>query len=363
MASAAPSGSALQATITLADARNLAAEKRRAVEQALREGRTPPGARAERAARAGKATFGADADSLFASLSPSWRNAKHAYQWERTLQVHCKPLRDHPVDQITPDDVRAVLQPLWDAGQWETALRTRARIERVLDFAKGKGHRNGENAAVWKGNLEALLPRPPSKRKRVVHLAALPYVELPSFIGKLRKQQGVAPRALEFVILTACRTGEALFAKWPEIDFAEKVWTVPADRMKAGVRHRVPLSGRAIVILRQMQKVVQSEYVFPGFKDGQPLSNMALLAVLRRLGLEVVTHGFRSSFKDWASDTTDFANEVSEAALAHTIESEVERAYRRTDLFNKRRALMTAWAAYIEPKTGNVVQLRRRPAR
>lgn len=356
-------GTAMRGTkmvISLDEARNLAIDKGREVKQAQREGRTPPGARAERAARAGKATFGADADALFASLSPSWRNPKHRYQWERTLQIHCKPLRGQPIAEITTDDVRAVLQPLWDVGQWETALRTRARIERVLDYAKGKGHRNGENAAVWKGNLQALLPAPPSKRKRVVHLAALPYAEVPPFMSKLRKKQGFAPRALEFVILTAARTSEALLAKWPEIDFAEKVWTVPAERMKAGVRHRVPLSGRAIVILRQMQKLVQSDFVFPGFKDGQPLSNMALLAVLRRLGLDVVTHGFRSSFKDWAAERTDVANEVSEAALAHVIESEVERAYRRTDLFNKRRELMAAWAAYIEPKAGNLVQLRRR---
>jgi integrase len=349
--------------VSLADARNLAAEKRQAVERALREGRTPLGAKAERAAGAGRVTFRVISDQLFQSLSPSWKNAKHRYQWERTLQVHCKPLWDKRVAEITTDDVLSVLKPLWDARQWETALRTRARIERVLDYAKGRGHRAGENAAVWKGNLQALLPTPPAKRKRVQHLPALPYAEVPALIGKVRKLSGIAPKALEFAVLTAARTGEVLRAKWPEIDFAGGVWTVPAERMKTGVQHRVPLSARAVAILRQMKGRRMSDFVFPGFEDGQPLSDMAMLAVLRRLGLDVVTHGFRSSFKDWAAERTDFANEVSEAALAHVVENEVEAAYRRTDLFNKRRELMTAWASYCEPKAGNVVHLRARRAR
>jgi integrase len=347
------------ATTSLADARNMAAEKRQAVHSALREGRTPLGARAERAGGAGRMTFGAMADQLFESLAPSWKNAKHRYQWERTLQVHCKPLRDKRVAEITTNDVLFVLKPLWDAKQWETALRTRARIERVLDYAKGKGHRAGENAAVWKGNLQALLPAPPAKRKRVQHLPALPFAEVPAFIGEIRELSGIAPKALEFAVLTAARTGEVLHAKWSEIDLANRVWTVPPERMKTGVRHRVPLPARAMAILREMKKVRASEFVFPGFRDEQPLSDVALLAVLRRRDLDVVTHGFRSSFKDWAAERTDFANEVSEAALAHVIENEVEAAYRRSDLFNKRRELMTAWANYCECKAGDVVQLRR----
>lgn len=338
--------------VSLIEARDRAAECRKAVH----DGRMPQSARTS---KAGVVTFGTMADELFESLSPLWRNAKHVYQWRRTLEEHCQVLRDKAVAEIGVDDVLRVLKPLWTT-RLETALRTRMRIERVLDFAKAKGHRMGENAAAWKGNLVALLPRPKSKRERVVHLAAMPYAEMPAFIGKLRKQMGIAARALEFCILTAARSGEVAGAKWGEIDIAAKMWAVPGERMKAGLLHRVPLSRRVVVILREMEKFRTSEFVFPGAKDGRPLSDMALTQLLRRMGLEVTTHGFRSSFRDWAGDCTPFPREVAEAALAHLVGDEVERAYRRGDALDKRRELMEAWANYCEPKAANVIAIRRR---
>jgi integrase len=344
--------------VSLADARDSAAERRKVV----RTGGIPLSARAAKVrAAAGVATFGAMADELFESLSPSWRNAKHRYQWKRTLEVHCQSIRHRAVAEIAVEDVLRVLKPLW-TSRVETALRTRARIERVLDFAKAKqvDGMGEKNAAAWKGNLAALLPAPPSKRKRVQHLRALPYDELPGFIGKLRNQDGVAARALEFDILTAARPGETAGARWREINFTDKAWAVPGERMKAGLPHRVPLSKRAVAILREMEKGRVSEFVFPGLKDGKPLSDMALTQLLRRMGIDVTAHGFRSSFRDWCGDCTHFPREVAEAALAHLVGDEVERAYRRGDALDKRRELMVAWANYCEPKVGNVVQMRRR---
>lgn len=340
-------------SVPLAVARDLA----KAAREDVAAGRDPIAARNAR--RAGNISFGEAADKYIEEMEPSWRNAKHRYQWRETLKTYAAPLRPTPVSQITTDRVLAVLKPLW-LTKSETAIRLRGRIERVLDWAKAKHHRSGENPAAWKGNLKELLPLLPAKRKRVKHHPAMPFADVPAFMGKLQKQMGIAARALEFCILTAARSGEVAGAKWSEIDFAAKTWTVPGERMKAGLLHRVPLSGRAVAILREMEKLRTSEFVFPGAKDSRPLSDMALTQLLRRMGLDVTTHGFRSSFRDWAGDRTAFPREVAEAALAHLVGDEVERAYRRGDALEKRRKLMVAWADHCEPKAGNVIAIRRR---
>jgi integrase len=274
-----------------------------------------------------------------------------------TLTTYAAPLRSMRLDDIATADVLAVLQPLWQTKA-ETASRLRGRIERVLDAARARGLRSGENPARWRGHLDALLP--PRHRLTRGHYAAMPYDEVPSFIGRLRASESVSGLALEFLILTASRTGEVLGARWDEIDVDAELWTVPAARMKAGREHRVPLSARALAILQTVEKVRTGEHVFPGQRRGRPLSVMALAMVLRRLKLENVTvHGFRSAFRDWCGEATAFPRDVAEAALAHTVGDMTERAYRRGDALEKRRKLMAAWAAFIEPKTtSNVVTLR-----
>ncbi|MFC1456390.1 tyrosine-type recombinase/integrase [Microvirga arabica] len=303
-------------------------------------------------------TFGEAADALIENMSGSWRNEKHRAQWKMTLTVYCEPLRSKPVAEIGTEDVLKVLQPLWTAKP-ETASRLRGRIERVLDFARARGQRSGENPARWRGHLDALLP----KRARLTrgHHAALPFDEVPAFMASLREREGIAPRALEFAILTAARSGEALGAKWEEFDLDARVWTVPATRMKASRVHRVPLSERAVEILRQMAQAQLSEFVFPGLKRNRSLSGMALEMVLRRMKVDVTVHGFRSAFRDWAGERTHFPREIAEAALAHLVGDAVERAYRRGDALEKRRKLMEAWARFLEPKAGaTIVPLERR---
>jgi integrase len=241
--------------------------------------------------------------------------------------------------------VMKVLEPIWTTKP-ETASRFRGRIEAVLDWATVRGYRKGENPARWRGHLDKLLPAR-SRVRKVEHHPALGYDELSDFIAVLRDQEGIAARALEFLILTATRTGEVIGARWDEIDLEEKVWIVPAARMKAGREHRVPLSTPAMVILGEMQEICESDFVFPGGKKDKPLSNMAMLAVLKRMGRSDLTaHGFRSSFRDWAAERTNFPYEVAEMALAHTVSDKVEAAYRRGDLFQKRRQIMEAWARF-----------------
>ncbi len=245
----------------------------------------------------------------------------------------------------------------------ETASRLRGRIERVLDAAKAEGLRSGENPAQWRGHLDQLLP----KRQRLTrgHHAAMAYSEVPGFIADLQKRQAIAAAALVFTILTAVRSGETLLAKRKEFDLDRAVWVVPPERMKAWREHRVPLSRRALKIVKQaMADYPEGDFLFPGQKAGRPLSAMALEMMLRRMKIEHATvHGFRSSFGDWASECTNFTNEVCEAALAHVIEDEAEAAYRRGDLFEKRRKLMEAWAVYcVAPKAGKIVAFRRKAA-
>jgi integrase len=311
------------------------------------------------AAKAGAITFGQAAEEVFRSLFQSWRSKRHEQQWRLTLDKYCLPIAHKPVSQINVTDVLSVIGPLWGT-KIETAMRVRARIERVLDHAAAKDYRtNGDNPARWKGKLQSLLPKPKRKAERIKHFAAMPYVDVPAFMVELRKQDSIVAKALEFIILTAARNGEVLHARWPEIDFTNKLWTVPAARMKAGEEHRVPLSDRAVAILHDMQKYQASEsgLVFPGYVEGRPLSDNQPLLILRRMGLSVTTHGFRSSFRDWAGNRTTFSREVAEEALAHTIGNATERSYRREPALEKRKKLMSAWAGYCEPKADNVIAM------
>jgi integrase len=297
------------------------------------------------------------ADRFIEAMRPSWRNGKHAAQWEMTLREYAAPLRRLPVNKIATDDVLSVLKPLWNEKP-ETASRLRGRIERVLDAAKAQGLRSGENPARWRGHLDQLLP----KRQRLTrgHHAAMGYAEVPVFVKDLRARQSTAARALEFALLTAARSGEVLGLRWLEIDLDRAVWTVPATRMKAGREHRVPLSRPALKVLKAVCDGCDGEFVFPGQKPGKPLSVMALEMVLRHMKIEGVTvHGFRSAFRDWAAERTNFTNEVCEAALAHVIENKAEAAYRRGDLFDKRRKLMEAWASYCTAPAGKVIEFSR----
>jgi integrase len=335
--------------VTLARARELAGQARAKLAESI----NPKDARRPSEG----ATFGECADRVIEAMRPSWRNVKHAGQWETTLRDYAAPIRRLPADKITTDDVLSVLKPLWNEKP-ETASRLRGRIERVLDAAKAQGLRSGENPARWRGHLDQLLP----KRQRLTrgHHAAMNYAELPAFMSDLRAREAVAARALEFLILTAARSGEVLGARWEEIDLDRGVWTVPPQRMKGGREHRVPLPKRALEILRAMHEVRSGEYIFPGQRANKPLSAPALDMVLSRMKIEGATvHGFRSAFRDWAAECTNFTNEVCEAALAHVIQNKVEAAYRRGDLFEKRGPLLAAWAAYCA-KTNTVVPLRRK---
>jgi integrase len=259
--------------------------------------------------------------------------------------------------------IMKVIEPIW-AEKPETANRVRGRIESILDWATVRGYRQGENPARWRGHLDKLLPSR-SKVRKTRHHSALPYAELPEFLTKLREQGGIAARALEFTILTAARAGEAIGARRSDFNIREKLWTIPAERMKAGKEHRVPLSDRALELIATHAEA-DNDFIFPGGRRRQPLSNMAMLKLLQRMGRDDLTvHGFRSTFRDWASERTDFPAEVVEMALAHAIDSKTEAAYRRGDLFEKRRDLMNAWAQYSlsEFTSGAVISLKGRPTR
>jgi len=296
------------------------------------------------------------ADDVRETLSAGFRNEKHKAQWKSTLETYAAPLRAKPVDTIATDDLLAVLKPIWTTKA-ETASRVRGRIEKVLDAAKAKGFRDGENPARWRGHLDHLLPRPLKLARG--HHAAMPYGDVAGFIAELRKREAASALALELCILTAARSGEILGMRWSEIDLDKKVWTVPANRMKAGREHRVPLSARAVAILRRLEALKAGAFVFPGQTRDKPLSNMAMEMVLRRMQVEDVTvHGFRSSFRDWAGNVSNFTREIVETALAHVIGDKAEQAYRRSDALEKRRKLMEAWSAYCEPKAStNVVPM------
>jgi integrase len=335
-------------TVSLADARTRAAEVRRQ----LLDGIDP------RRAVVKVITFDQAAARYIASHRAGWKNAKHIAQWPMALRNHASPVFGRlPVDQIDVGMVMQTLSPIWTSKN-ATAFRLRGRIEAVLAWAKAHGYRSGENPAQWRGNLDHLLP-PPGKVRKTKHHAALPYAELPAFMAELRSLSRIAERALEFAILTAARTSEVLGARWSEIDLNAKVWTISAERMKSAREHRVPLCERAVAIVAAMPR--NADHVFPGIRPGQPLGSTIFLQLLRRLGRgDITAHGFRSTFRDWAAETTNYQNHVVEMALAHAISNQVEASYRRGDLFDKRRQLMAAWDAYCESRNAgsNVVALR-----
>jgi integrase len=306
-------------------------------------------------------TFAECVDLYIGAMESTWRNEKHRYQWKQTLTNYCPTIRPKPVAAITTQDVLETLKPIWTT-KGETASRLRGRIELVLDFAKAKGWRDGDNPARWRGHLKNILPA--RKKLSRGHLAAMDYRDVRAFMARIRKAEAMAARALEFTILTAGRTSEVLKATWPEIDLKRKIWTIPKERMKAAEEHAVPLSEAALKILRRLQKTRVSDYIFPGQKHDRPLSSMAMEMLLRRMKVtDATVHGFRSSFRDWCGDETMFPRELAEAALAHKVGDEVERAYRRSKAIEKRRSLMEAWAAYCEPRMGaKIIQLKRKPS-
>jgi integrase len=348
--------------ISLAEARGKATEHR----NLRHDGIDPLEAKkaqqqAQRLSVARGRTFREMAEEFIGRNETGWRNAKHRQQWRNTLATYVYPvLGELPVAAIDTGLVVQVLDPIWTEKP-ETAGRVRGRIEAVLDAATVRGLRQGPNPAQWKGNLAHILPARARVRK-VAHHAALPFDDIPAFLAALRERQGMAARALEFAIFTAARTAEVLGATWGEVDLDAKVWTVPAKRMKAGREHRVPLSGVAIALLEKLRPMALMRNgepdpvtpVFPGLRRALPMSNMTMLMVLRRMKRDDLTaHGFRSTFSDWAAERTAYPREVVEMALAHAVESKVEAAYRRGDLFEKRRRLMDAWANFCTTATTN----------
>lgn len=358
-------------TVGLAEARDRAQAARRLLLDGIDPLEAKHGEKARKTAAA--VTFRKAAEAYVKAHRAAWRNEKHAWQWEQTLEAHAFPvIGELPVGAVDTGHVTKILEPIWTTKA-ETASRVRGRIEAVLDYAKTRGWRNGENPARWRGHLENALPAR-AKVAKVQHHPALPWQTIAGFMAELGEEDGTAALALRFTILTAARTNEVIGATWGEMDLSPPrtvtigqdengnpitmvegaLWTAPPERMKAQKEHRVPLSEPALAVLRQMSALRQSdapdEPVFHGGKGGKgrgPLSNMAMLALLRRMGCgDLTVHGFRSTFRDWAAETTGYRREVVEAALAHTIDSKVEAAYRRGDLLTKRRELMDSWANY-----------------
>ncbi len=347
--------------VTLAQAREKAADCRKL----LNEGIDPIAARDAANAKTQLAatkvrTFQHCATAYMDAHRASWKNAKHIWQWENTLERFAYPVFGKlPVQDIDIALVMNVLEPIW-ATKTETATRLRGRIESILDWATVRGYRDGENPARWRGRLQSLLPAP-SKIQKVTHQPALPYIEMGAFMEQLKTQEGLAAQALQLVILTATRTTEAIKARWCEFDLNNKLWVIPAERIKTGKEHRVPLSEPALKILKTLHAAKMGEYVFPS-KNGKPLSDMAMLVLLRRMKRDDITvHGFRSTFRDWCAEQTNYPREVAEAALSHAIADKVEAAYRRSDLFDKRRHLMNEWARYCyqsKAGKGKVLKIR-----
>jgi integrase len=347
--------------VTLAQARGQAV----ACRGQLHEGVDPIEARRARRTAAqlevaNAITFQQCAEAFVAAHKPGWRNAKHADQWTNTLKAYAYPIFGAlPVQQIDVAVIMRVLEPIWTV-KTETASRVRGRVEAILDWAATRGYRGGENPARWKGHLENLLPKR-SKVRKVKHHPALPYREIGAFMATLRAQEGIAARALEFTILTATRTSEVTGARRSELDGEVEIWTVPEGRIKGEKEHRVPLSEPASTVAKRMLTVDGTEFIFPGGKAGKPLSENAMLALLERMGRDNITvHGFRSTFRDWAAEQTNYPREVAEMALAHVVEDKVEGAYRRGDLFEKRRRLMDEWGRFCASpaEMGKVVPIR-----
>lgn len=332
-----------------------AARQKAAIARKLLHDGTDPIAekRAKRAATLKTRTFGDFSDSFVESIKHEFKNAKHRWQWGATLTTFAAPLRPMPLQAITTDDVRKVLEPIWHSKH-ETAKRLRGRIERVFSAAKASGLREGENPARWKDNLQPHFGRQRKERK---HLAAMPYKDAPAFMIDLHKRDSMSALALEFTILTVARTGETIGATWSEFDLDDKLWTVPGERMKMKREHRVPLTDRAAAILNSLKRGKPTDFVFQSARRSKPLSNMALLECLRDLRDGITVHGFRSSFRDWVGDETMFPREIAEAALAHGITDETEAAYRRGDALNRRRELMDSWGGFLAADVGKVISM------
>jgi integrase len=341
--------------VSLAGARAKADEAR----AIIGAGGDPKTDMAERKAAVRTMTLGKLADEYIETMKPKWRGDKTVAAWERFAATYIKPLRAVPIDKLSTDDVVRVLRPLWH-DKPETAKKVRERLKLVLDHAKARKLREGDNPAAWKGHLDQILPA--QSKLLQGHHAAMPYVDVPSFLRKLRTSDGSGARALELVILTAARSGEVRGATWDEIDADAAVWTVPASRMKAGKEHRIPLCARALEIIEAQRATAINGLVFPGQRENRPLSDMTLLKALKTAGGgDFTVHGFRSGFRDWVGEETKFQRETAEAALAHAVGDETERAYRRSDALAKRRKLMDAWSAYLAGPSGeNVIAMRKR---
>lgn len=341
------------ATVGLAEARDKAADARKQVKQGIDPLEVKEAA--QTAVKAKATTFRELATEYIADHRPGWRNAKHGQQWENTLAQYAFPkIGDKPIAEISTEDVLGILKKLWTEKP-ETASRLRNRIELVIDAGRAKGLSTAANPAAWRGHLDKLLPKRTKASKG--HHAAMDYRELPAFYKRLTEDRdSLSSIALQITILTACRTSEVLLADWSEFDLDNRLWTIPGERMKAGKPHRVPLTDE---VLKLLQGIKGEGYVFPGARQGRPLSNMAMTMVLRRLGHpDLTVHGFRSTFRDWCAEETHYPNIVAEQALAHTVGNAVEAAYRRGDLLDKRRALMADWATYCTTKpAANVVPI------
>lgn len=330
-------------SVTLAQARNKAREYR----EMISSGRDPVEDRkATRQALAleqiNTRTFEECALAYIQAKQDEWRNIKHRAQWIATLQTYSFPVIGNlDVAKVGLTEVLAVLEPIWKS-KTETASRLRGRIESVLDWAAVRGYRDGANPARWKGHLATIL-QAPSKISKVTSHKALPIDATPSFMSALRQKEGIAAKALEFLVLTATRSGEVRGACWTEIDLKKAIWTIPAHRMKAGKEHRVPLSTPAIQLLESLPRFLDNDLVFPAPRGGI-LSDMTLTAVMRRMQVDAVPHGFRSTFRDWCAERTHYPREMAEFALAHTLDNKTEAAYLRTDMLEKRRAMMQEWA-------------------
>jgi integrase len=333
--------------LTLAEAREKAHEQRKLIAQGIDPLKIKREKRDARiAANAVRKPFSACVDGYLDTHGDGWRNPRHLAQWRATLERYAFPVFG-ALDVTTVDTalVLRVLEPIWKT-KTETASRLRGRIENVLSWASARGYRSGENPARWRGHLDQLLARP-SKIAPVKHFAALPYQELGTFMQALGKQEGIGARALEFAILTAARSGEVRGARWDEIDLQARTWAIPAERMKANREHVVPLSDAALAVIKKMNETRFDELIFPGAKEGRPLSDMSVTAVLRRMGRgDLTAHGFRSSFRDWAAELTAYPSEIAEMALAHVISNKTEAAYRRGSLLAKRVRMMADWARY-----------------
>jgi integrase len=343
--------------VSLAQARQKAKDARELVRQGINPIDAAKAARsAAAAALAASQTFAQCAAAYVRAKSPEWSNAKHAWQWTASLATYADPVIGNLLvkDVDTPHVLR-VLEPVWTT-KTETATRLRGRIEAILDWAIARGYREGPNPARWKGHLSVMLPSP-KKIAPAEHHAAMPFADVPAFMRKLEAVDAQGARALRFTILCASRSGEVRGARWSEIDDAARVWTIPAERMKARKEHRVPLSDHALQLLRELPR--DGDLVLPAPRGGK-LSDMTMTAVLRRLGVDAVPHGFRASFKTWASERANFPREVVEAALAHTLENKVEAAYQRGDLFDKRARLMQAWADYCVGGPAKVIAMKGR---